>query len=86
MDAQRRTLSVTEAARSGDELELLYALRDRLAVAVEDPGCPKRDLASLSLRLTTVVKEIKAAESQKGDDEIGKATETPDAEFDPEAL
>lgn len=79
-------MNVAEAAKSGTEMDLLIAIRDRLADAVADPDCPKRELASLSLRLTNVVKEIKALESADGDDEIGKAANLPDAEFDPEAL
>ena len=79
-------MDVAQAAREGTEMDLLVAIRDRLAEAVADPDCPKRELASLSLRLTNVVKEIKALESAEGDDEIGKAANLPDAEFDPEAL
>lgn len=35
--------TVAEAAAGGDELELLVAMRDRIAQAVSDPECPKRD-------------------------------------------
>ena len=38
--------SVSAAASSGDELELLKALRDKLAAAIED--CPVRDLSPLT--------------------------------------
>jgi len=79
-------MSVSEAAQSGDELALLVAMRDRIAVAVTDPECPKRDLASLTLRLANIVKEIKAVESAEGDDEIGQAANLPDAEFDADTL
>lgn len=48
--------SVADAAREG-RLEGLYALRDRLATAVDE--CDSmRDLASLSLRLTEVLAQI----------------------------
>lgn len=77
---------MAEAAASGSELELLVAMRDRVAQAISDPDCPKRDLASLTLRLSNIVKEIKALESAEGEDDIGKAANLPDDEFDPEAL
>lgn len=78
--------TVAEAAASGDEKALLIAMRDRIAQAVSDPDCPKRDLASLTLRLANIVKEIKALESAEGEDDIGEATSTPDAEFDASAI
>lgn len=75
-----------EAAQNGTELELLVAMRDRVAQAVSDPECPKRDLASLTLRLSNIVKEINALKSAEGGDDIGEAVNTPDAEFDPASL
>lgn len=78
--------TVAEAAADGDELELLVAMRDRIAQAVSDPECPKRDLASLTLRLANIVKEIKALESAKGGDKIGEAVSIPDDDFDPSAV
>lgn len=78
--------TVSEAARSGNELDLLVAMRDRVADAISDPECPKRDLASLTLRLSNIVKDIRAVESAEGDDELGQAANTPDAEFDPDSL
>lgn len=79
-------MNVAEAAEKGSERDLLVALRDRLAQAIADPDCPKRELASLSLRLHNIVKEIKALDSADGDDEIGKAANIPDAEFDPASI
>lgn len=79
-------MNVSEAAATGDERELLIALRDRIAAAVADPDCPKRDLASLSLRLTNIVKEIKALESAQGEDDIGEAVNLPDGEFNAASL
>lgn len=49
---------VDEAASSGTHLELMEAMRDRLADAVADPDCPKRDLASLSRRLQDIAEKI----------------------------
>ena len=51
-------MRVDEAAASGNRLELLLALRERLAGAVTDPECPHRDLSSLTLRLMNVAEAI----------------------------
>lgn len=79
-------MNVAEAARNGTERDLLIALRDRIAEAIADSNCPKRDLASLSLRLSNIVKEIRALDSAEGGDDIGGATQTPDSEFDAAAI
>ena len=79
-------MDVATAARDGSELDLLVAMRDRIAEAVADPECPKRELASLTLRLHNIVKEIKALESAEGKDDLGSAVNTPDAKFDPTAI
>ena len=56
--------TVTQAASKGSHRELLVAMRDRIATTVEDPKCPPRDLASLSLRLTQIAKDIEALDAQ----------------------
>lgn len=56
-------MSVSAAAASGDELKLLYAIRDRLAEAIED--CPMRDLSPLTRRLQDTVKEIRDLEERQ---------------------
>lgn len=56
-------MSVSAAAASGDELKLLYAIRDRLAEAIED--CPMRDLSPLTRRLQDTVKEIRELEERR---------------------
>ena len=43
----------------------------RLAVAVQDPNTPPRDLAALSRRLIEVAKDIEAIEQEDGEDERG---------------
>lgn len=63
------TVNVSDAAASGDELQLLYAIRDRLAVAIED--CPVRDLSPLTRRLQDTVKEIRELEERR-DKESGE--------------
>lgn len=56
-------MSVSAAASSGDELKLLYAIRDRLAEAIED--CPMRDLSPLTRRLQDTVREIRDLEERQ---------------------
>lgn len=85
-DVPRRPMNVAEAAESGDHRALLVAMRERIAVAVADKMCPPRDLAALTRRLQDIAREIEAIDSHAGGDDIGEATGTPDAEFDPEAI
>lgn len=55
--------SISQAARDGSELELLVAIRDRIATTVERVDCPPRDLASLTKRLQDIRKEIAVLET-----------------------
>ena len=56
-----RPKTIVEAAEDGSRLELLRALRLRLARAVQDQ-CPPRDLAALTRRLDDVAKQIEGME------------------------
>lgn len=56
-------MGVSAAAASGDELKLLYAIRARLAEAIED--CPMRDLSTLTRRLQETVKDIREMEERR---------------------
>lgn len=67
-------LSVTAAA-GGSRVELLRALRDKIACDI-DEGVPARDLASLSKRLLDISKELEGLESQE--DPVSDAAGTPD--------
>lgn len=78
--------TITQAAKEGTTRELLAALRDRLAKAVEDPNCPPRDLASLSRRLHEITRDIEAIDAAAGEGGISDAVATPDEDVDPEAL
>lgn len=69
--------AIASAARDGDDRDLLVALRDRLAEAIDDPECPKRDLAALTRRLQDTVKEISAYDAQARED-ADDAAVTPD--------
>jgi hypothetical protein len=77
--------SITEAAAKGSHRELLVAMRDRIAKAVEDPKCPPRDLASLSLRLANIAKDIEAIDLAD-EQEAAQGGTAEDEAFTSEAL
>ena len=56
----KRPQTLEEAAKSGTHRDLLVAMRDRIATAVQDPNCPPRDLAALTRRLNEIAKDIRA--------------------------
>jgi hypothetical protein len=76
--------TVTEAAKNGTTRELLSATRDRIAVAVEDPNTPARDLAALSKRLMETVREIEAIDARSEESESDAEVE--DGKFDSAAV
>jgi hypothetical protein len=76
--------TVTEAAKTGTTRELLSATRDRIAVAVEDPNTPARDLAALSKRLMETVREIEAIDARTEESESHAHVE--DGKFDSAAI
>lgn len=78
---QPRTLAVDEAARDGSDLELLMAMRDRVAETVADPNCPPRDLAALTRRLEELRKQI-AAERLRLKEELADAEAVDDETWD----
>jgi hypothetical protein len=73
-----RSLSISEAASEGTHRDLLVALRDRIATALENQAIGGRDLASLSLRLLELVKELELIDVEAGGDAVGNAAATPD--------
>ena len=80
-----RSKTVTQAAKSGTQKELLMALRDRIAKTVEDSNTPARDLAALSRRLMEISRELRAIEMQEAED--GSVVESGEDEpFDPETV
>lgn len=82
-EAPAKRKSVAEAASSGTHLELLVAMRDRLARAISDEGCPPRDLAALTRRLSDVAGEIKTLREAADDDHDGSEA---DDSFDASAI
>lgn len=79
-----RRSSVAEAAQSGDRLELLVAMRDRIAKTISDPDCPPRDLASLTRRLQDIAKEIDVLELSGGSTSVVSALD--DESFSPSSV
>ena len=66
--------NVAAAAASGDHRVLLMAMRDRIAHAISDPGCPPRDLASLTRRLQDIANELDAFDQRATDEATKSAT------------
>jgi hypothetical protein len=81
-----RAKTVTQAATGGTTRELLVAMRDRTAVAVEDPNTPARDLAALTKRLMEIVREIEALDARTAEEAKDDAAEVEDGEFDASAV
>lgn len=79
-----RPKTVTEAAKGGTARELLAATRDRIAVAVEDPNTPARDLAALSKRLMETVREIEAIDARS--EESASHVYVEDGKFEASAI
>lgn len=84
-DEPVRPKTITEAASSGTHRELLVAMRDRIAKAVEDPQCPPRDLASLSRRLHELSKDIEQHDAVEAQ-EVARSGDVSDEAFNAEAI
>ena len=83
--APKKDLSVLEAASRGDQRALLVATRTRIAKAMDSPGCPARDLAALTKRLTDIAKEIDAIDVKAAQEE-GEDAPAGDEEWDASAI
>jgi hypothetical protein len=79
-----RPKTVSEAAGKGTTRELLVAMRDRIAVAVENPNTPARDLAALTKRLVEVVRDIEAIDARAAEE--GEHGPVEDEAFDSSAI
>jgi len=82
---KRRAVSITQAASSGNQRDLLVALRARVAKTVEDPNCPPRDLAALSRRLQELNRDIEAIDAKLAQ-EAREGADVPDEDWDASAL
>lgn len=71
MAVPKRRLTVSVAASDGSRRELLVAMRDRVATAVEDPNTAARDLAALTRRLMEIAKDIEALDVREREESAG---------------
>ncbi|AXH44453.1 terminase small subunit [Arthrobacter phage MargaretKali] len=85
-DAPAKKPTVDEAAESGDHLQLLVAMRERIAVTVADPSCPPRDLAALTRRLQDISKEIEVTKQRSKQEAEENAEPAADEAWDAEAI
>ena len=81
----RRPKTVTEAAKDGTHRDLLVAMRERVARAVEDSTTPARDLAALTRRLMELARDIEAIDARAAE-EAGEGGDVQDGEFDAAAI
>lgn len=77
--------TVSQAAADGTTRELLVALRNRIATAVENQNTPARDLAALTKRLVEVVRDIEAIDA-RGSEDDGDEGPAEDEAFDESAV
>lgn len=78
---RRVPLTVTGAAKDGDRRDLLVAMRERVAQAVEDGATPARDLAALTRRLMEIAREIEAIDAREIEESEDGAV-APDEEWE----
>jgi hypothetical protein len=81
----RAPKSVTQAAKEGTPRELLVAMQDRVARAVEDLNTPARDLAALTKRLMEIARDIEAIDAREKE-ESGRGPAIEDGDFDASAI
>jgi hypothetical protein len=80
-----KVLSVSEAAAKGTHRDLLVAMRERIAKAVQDVNCPARDLAALTRRLQEIAREIEAIDA-RAEEEAAESGHVADEAWDSQAL
>jgi hypothetical protein len=78
---RKKRLTVTQAAKADSHRELLAALRDRLAAAVENPNCNDVALAALSRQISLISKELSIMDTEASEDSIAVAAGTPDEDW-----
>jgi hypothetical protein len=84
--AKPKKKSVVEAAQDGTDLELLVAMRDRIAEDLDSRSTSARDLAALSKRLMELQREIKVQEERQQQEDKGSGGAVPDEDFDASAI
>ena len=82
-----KTKTVAQAAKNGTRLELLEAMRDRIASALSKTDCPTKDLSPLTRRLQELERDIESAKAEKTDPSVDPDDDDEvDDTFDPEDL
>lgn len=81
----QKVKSVAQAAASGSHLELLVAMRERIAKTVSDQDCPPRDLAALTRRLQDIAKEIESI-NQRAKQDADEDGSVGDEDWDASAI
>lgn len=74
---------MSDQASRREELE---RMRDRLSAAFYDSDTKPADLSPLSRRLMEVDRELEALTAAESEDDLGRALEVPDEEFDPASI
>ncbi|WP_435298527.1 hypothetical protein [Timonella sp. A28] len=74
-------MSVEAAAASGDERELLVAMRNKVAKTLDDERTLARDLAALTKRLREITQDIAALDAREEQEGGDGAEESPDEEW-----
>ena len=75
--------TIFAAAQSGNQEAMLIATRDRIAVTLDNPETPARDLASLSKRLMEISREIEKLQAAEEEEHGGGIDSREDVPFDP---
>lgn len=75
--------TIFAAAQSGNQEAMLIATRDRIAVTLDNPETPARDLASLSKRLMEISREIEKLQAAEEEEHGGGFDSREDIPFDP---
>lgn len=77
--------TILAAAEGGAERDLLESLRRRVAVALDDPNTPAKDIAALTRRMQELAKDLHALD-QREREESGHGGAVPDEPFDASAI
>jgi len=83
-----RGKTVTQAVRTGDAREVLVAMRDRMAKAVDKPDIPFRELHGLMNQLMLTVEKIEAMDASANEEppDPGEVEQAADEPFDSSAV
>lgn len=76
----------TTVAGAKTPRELLVAVRDRIAKAIDDPNTPARDLAALTKRIGEVVRDIEALDAREAEESASQTADVGDGDFDASAV